>query len=212
MITYESIAVDLPEFESLKKGQQSFVLEFVADPKRNAARAFRIAFGIKEGDKNFEAARIRASQLLTKSNIQAAVKALESRIRNETWLLPRLVAVLEAVAFTDLRDVITWDKDGKIQFKSSDELTPQAAAALSNIQEIVEVKQPFLFDELKKTEAEKIARRSVKMHPKMEAIRLLAQLTGIGAAQRVEVTGFGDSIKEAWARLESKGDDHAGAA
>jgi len=211
MISYASIVADLPEFEALGSGQtgewrRNFVMEFVSDPKRNATRAYAKVRGLS----NDPAAAAAASRLLRDVKVQAAVKAMEDRIRSETCLLPRLIAVLEAVAFTDLRDVITWDATGKIKFKPSDQLTPQASAALLSIQEIVEEKQPRLpgMDDAEDV-AVNVARRAVKLHPKLDAVKLLAQLTGIGSAQRIEITGVSEQLEKAWARAEAaKGGDH----
>lgn len=95
MIDQESHITDLPELEALSHLERRFVNFYVADPKRNRTQA-----AIKAGYSE-KSARSKASQLLTKVNISEAVKALETNLRSEAELLPKMVARLSQLGFND---------------------------------------------------------------------------------------------------------------
>ena len=180
-----------PEFDELNSKERRFVEAYVADPKRNGTDA-AIAAGYEAGE-NKASAAVASSRLLKKDKIIKAVRALEDFVASEYGLLPRMVSTLRAIAFTDLRDVMRWDGRGKISLIPSDKLTPAASAAIASIQDIQEEKQarlPGLEDD--EEAAVNIIRRHVKMHDRMAAIKLLAQITGVGGAERVDVTVNGD--------------------
>lgn len=186
----------MPEFKGLSELERRFVCEYVADPKRNGTRA-AIRAGYESGAENASAA-VSASRLLRRDKISDAVKALEGKVRSEEGLLPRIVAVLSSIAFTDLSDVMRWDGRGNVTLIPSRELTPQAAAALAQIQDIQEETQPRLpgIDDGEDV-AVKTIKRQVKLHDKLKAIELLARITGVGAAERVEFTMNGERIERA---------------
>jgi hypothetical protein len=216
MISHESIIADLPEFEALGGGSvaerhRRFIQEYVADPKRIAGRAYAKVWARA----NDATAQVNASVLLRKPKIKAAIRALEGKIRDTA--LPRILDKLEAIIHSELRDVMTWTEKGQAKLIAADKLSPAASAALAMIQEVREERQPRLpgidGPEDQAAAAINLIRKSVKMHDPLKAMEIYAKLAGIGAAQRIELAGFGDSVREAWARLEAgaKGEDHAGA-
>ena len=200
MISYESIISDLSEFAALGKGQvgdrrRQFVQEYVADPRRNASRAYA-----KIWDREIDAtARANASKLLTEPNISAAIKALENKIRDTA--LPRILNKLEAIIHSELPDVMTWDGEGKVSLIPSDELPPAARAALAMVQEVREEKQGHLFKEIEKDKRVFNVRQSVKMHDPVKAIEVYAKLAGIGAAERIEISGLSERLERARERV-----------
>jgi len=201
MIGEAYIAAGITEFETLGKGPvgqryKRFVLLYVADPKRNATRAYREVFGTK----SYDSARANASKLLTKPNILAAINAIQNRVRETA--LDRILNKLEAIIHTELRDVMEWGEDGQVKIIPSAKLSPAASAALSQIQEVREEKQQRLPGMENAEEAAlNIIRRCVKLHDPLRAIEVYAKLAGIGGAERVEVTGIAESIKAAWSRV-----------
>lgn len=179
---------DLPEFRGLKEIEQRFVMELVSDPKRNGTDA-AIRAGYEAGAGKASAA-VAASRLLKKDKILNAMRALEAKVRSEADLLPRMVAALSAIAFSNLNDVIRWDGKGRISLIPSHELSPTAAASLASIQDVVEERQgrlPGLDDD--DDVAMTIIKRNVKQHDKLRALELLARITGVGSPERLEVTG-----------------------
>lgn len=204
MVYYEHIAQP-PEFEALKEVERRFVAAYVSDPKRNGTRA-AMAAGYEVGE-NRASAAVAASRLLRKDKIIEAVRALEKQVASEGDLLPRMVATLRGIAFTDLRDVMRWDGRGKISLIPSDKLEPGAAAAIASIQDIQEESQrrlPGLEDD--EEAAVNIIRRHVKLHDRMAAMKLLAQITGVGGAERVEMTVSGDLGERLFKAREVVGD------
>jgi phage terminase small subunit len=202
MVNQASATYPPAEFDGLKEIERLFVSAYVADPKRNGTKA-AIAAGYACGE-NGASAAVAAHRLLRKDKIIKAVQALERWAASEDCLLPRLVAALKAIAFTDLRDVMRWDGRGHVSLIPSDKLEPAAAAAIASIQDIQEESQrrlPGLEDDGEA--AVNIIRRHIKLHDKMAAMKLLAQITGVGGAERVEVAVSGEGIKAAWARAVS---------
>gem|GEM_PF-3454324 len=200
-LQYESLIAEMPEFEALGGGaagerRRNFVLAYVADPRRNATRAYMSVYGVE----NYESAKANASKLLSKSNVSAAVNALQGMIRETA--LPRILDKLEAIIHTELRDVMSWSRDGQAKLIPSKDLPPAASAALAMIQEVREEKQPRLpgIDDPADA-AISLIRKSVKLHDPLKAMEIYAKLAGIGAAERIEIAGVNENVREAWARL-----------
>jgi phage terminase small subunit len=192
MLSHEAIAGGLPEFEALGKGlvgqrRRRFVLEYVADPKRNAARAYRLAYD-SAGGLSDESARVGASRLLQNDNVYKAVTALQDKIRDTA--LPRLLAKLDAIIAADLRDVMTWDGEGRVKMVPSRDLSPQVAAALASVQDVREERQGRLpgLDDAQEA-AVSVIRKNVKLHDPLKAIEIYCKLAGLGAAERMEIAG-----------------------
>ena len=102
--------------------------------------------------------------LAKKPEIQARLRYLEqqyqvavARSRDE------VVKEIERLAFADIRDVVSWDKDG-IEVRPSDAISPEAASSLQSV-EMVDSKQG--------------RRVTVKQYSKLEALKELATIQGM---------------------------------
>ena len=205
MSIYESLIADLPELASLGERRRAFVLAYVADPRRNATRAYMSVYA----DVTDRAGAAAASRLLRDVKILAAVNALQAMIRETA--LPRILNKLEAIIHTELRDVMSWTREGQAKLIPSKELAPAASAALAMIQEVREEKQPRLPGIDGPADAAiSLIRKSVKLHDPLKAMEIYAKLAGIGGAERIEVTGLGESVQEAWARLNAQAEEASG--
>ena len=197
MISHESIAAGVAEFEALGNGltgqrHRRFVLEYVADPKRNATRAYANVWERAADDTS----RVNASKLLQNTNISAAIKALEAKVRDSA--LDRILNKLEAIIHAELSDVMEWNSDGQIKLVPSAELSPASSAALSMITEIKEEQQSRLpgLDDAEDVTINKI-RKSIKMHDPLRAMEIFAKLAGVGGAERIEISGISDRLERA---------------
>lgn len=202
MSGYESYINELPEFKALKDMERRYVLEYVSDPKRNGTRA-ALRAGYEAGVNNASAA-VASSRLLKRDKIQQAVSALEAKIGGPDCLA-RLESVLNAIIFTDLTDVMSWDGQGRVKMIPSEKLSPAAAAAIAQVQDIHEEQQRRLPLGDEDDVAVETIKRNVKMHDKLRAVETLARLKGFYAAEKHDVTVNGDlrtRLEEARAALE----------
>jgi phage terminase small subunit len=104
-----------------------FVLEYIKD--FNGARAATVA-GYSQRN-----ARIRASDLLTKRNIQIALAAFfNERRKLAKKTVDDIEHFLEKVVFTPITDIITFTRDGLTFIKDSDEMSEDAKAALESVE------------------------------------------------------------------------------
>lgn len=192
MIDHNSYIADVPELEALtgkdKELRRRFVLEYVSDPKRNGTRA-AIRAGYEAG-KDKASAMVAASRLLSNDKVIAAIKAMENKIGGPECL-PRLEAVLNAIIYTDMSDVMRWDGRGRVTLVSSDQLSPTAAAAIAQVQDIREEQQRRLPLGDEQDVAVDLIKRNVKLHDKLRAIEILARIKGLYAPEKraVEVGG-----------------------
>lgn len=107
--------------------QACFVEEYLAD--LNATQA-----AIRAGYSAKMAGRI-GFQLLEKTGIQAAIQAAQRERSARTGITAdRVVQEIARVAFSSLRDVMTWGPAGA-QVRPDGEITPDAAAAIAEITE-----------------------------------------------------------------------------
>jgi hypothetical protein len=199
MMGGDSIAAGVAEFEALGNGPvgqryRQFVLEYVADPKHSATRAYLKAFKTD----NYNSASALGSKLLKNIKISAAIGAIQNKIRETA--LDRMLDKLEAIIHTDLPDVMEWNGDGKVRLVPSGKLSAAARAALAQIQEMREERQPRLTGYENAEEAAlTIIRNTVRLHDPLKAMEIYAKLAGIGGAERVEVSGLSDRLERALA-------------
>ena len=146
----------------LTEREQRFIDEYMVDP--NGAQA-----AIRAGYSSATAKEI-ASQNLTKPHIvrELAERQLATRtkyrIRHED-----IVLETARLAFSDIRTIASFSDERGVSFFDSDELSDDAARA------IAEVSSKTTFRPGKGMNVEE---RKVKMYGKIEALKLLAQLTG----------------------------------
>ncbi len=181
--------VNLPELDAFsgkdKALRRAFVINYVNDPKRNGTKA-AIRAGYSAGEKN-ASAMVTASRLLRDVKVLAAIKAVEEYFVGPN-LKAEIVAKLRAIMRGDITDVMAWDESGNIKLIPSDELSPEAAAAVSQITGFKEEKQGrFDFGDKKDVEMEKV-RQQVKMHDPLKAADLLAKIGGFAAPEKMELS------------------------
>lgn len=168
------IEVDTP----LSKREKLFVEEYLVD--LNGTRA-AIRAGYTESS-----ARSQASDLLAKPNIADAVAtAISARSKRTRMKQDRVIRELERLAFTDIRDVLSWGTrtvtsliDGTesethgIWLKDSENLSAKTSAAIKEISEV-------------RGKAD-VLTTSVKMHDKIRALELLDKHLGMFAQDKNE--------------------------
>ncbi|MDL2267163.1 terminase small subunit [Desulfovibrio sp. OttesenSCG-928-G15] len=113
----------------LSKKQAVFVQEYLIDLNATQA-AIRAGYSKKRAD-------AIGHENLRKPEIAEAVrKAMEARNERTEISQDRVLEELACLAFGDLRDAVSWGPDGVV-LKSSDTLTPEQAAAISEVSETV---------------------------------------------------------------------------
>ena len=127
-----------------------------------------------------------ASRLLVDGKVQEAIRArgaaaLEKLEVTEDMVLQELAAI----AFSNIKKYVTWDADaGELIVKSSEDIPDALAAAIESIDEQVL--------ESKNKDGSRIytrTKRKVKLYPKLEALKTLAEYLGLtdSMAPKVQV-------------------------
>lgn len=160
---------------ALTPKQELFVSEYLVD--LNATQA-----AIRAGYTK-RSARVQASRLLTNAAIQASIaSAFANRIERLELTQDSVVKQLMAIAFSDIRDVVSWGDAGEIEMVPSDELTRDAAAAL---REVRSTTSTVIFHD---GQERSTVYKAVKQHDKMRALELLGKHLGM-FVDRVEHSG-----------------------
>lgn len=141
---------------ALAEKQATFVQEYLID--LNATQA-----AIRAGYSPGSAARY-AVELLNKTHVAEAIKrAMQERNQRVEISQDRILEELARIAFGDLRDAVTWGKEG-VKLKESAELTEDQAAAISEVSE---------------TSTKEGGSTRIKRHDKVKAIELLMRHKGM---------------------------------
>lgn len=141
---------------ALAEKQATFVQEYLID--LNATQA-----AIRAGYSPGSAARY-AIELLNKTHVAEAIKkAMQERNQRVEISQDRILEELARIAFGDLRDAVTWGKEG-VKLKESAELTEDQAAAISEVGETV---------------TKEGGSTRIKRHDKVKAIELLMRHKGM---------------------------------
>lgn len=149
--------------------QEAFCHEYLVD--MNTKNAFKRAGYKASGDDE----RRNIHRLMTNSRIQERIQDLvEERSRTTDITAKRVVLELGRIAFSDLREFMSWGTDGT-RWRDSDELTDDAAAVVSEIYET----------EREMDDGGTYRTKRFKMHDKMAALKELAKHTGVGQQQAV---------------------------
>jgi phage terminase small subunit len=107
--------------------QQLFVREYLVD--LNATAAYRRAGYEARGN----SAEVNASRLLSKAKIFAAIQeAFQARAERTRITQDRVLLEYARLAFSDLREVASWNEHG-ITWHASEHLTDDAAATIKDI-------------------------------------------------------------------------------
>ena len=140
----------------LTEKQATFVQEYLID--LNATQA-----AIRAGFSPGSAARY-AVDLLNKTHVAEAIRtAMQERNRRVEISQDRILEELARIAFGDLRDAVTWGKEG-VKLKESAELTEDQAAAISEVGETV---------------TKEGGSTRIKRHDKVKALELLMRHKGM---------------------------------
>lgn len=146
---------------ALKPKQQRFVDEYLIDLNGTQA-AIRAGYSAKT-------ARSIASELLTKPDIQEAIKSAQATLAESVGVTPeKIVKEYARLAFSNMRDFATFGPDG-IELKNLADMDPDAARCVA---EISEGKQGLKF----------------KLHDKKGALDSLAKHLGM-FVDKTEVSG-----------------------
>lgn len=151
----------------LTEREQRFIDEWLVNPNGTQA-------AIKAGYSTGTAAVI-ASENLRKPHIvrEIAERQLATRtkyrIRHED-----IVLETARLAFSDIRTIASFSDERGVAFFDSDELSDDAARAIAEVSS----KTTYRPGKRKDDEGMNVEERKVKMYGKIEALKLLAQLTG----------------------------------
>ncbi len=141
---------------SLTPKQRAFVEEYLCDFNATQA-AIRVGYSERT-------AKQQGQRLLTNVDLKAAVDAaIDERNARTRVTADRVLKELARAAFSDMRNYVDWGPDG-VKLKSSSELSPDDAAAVTEVSES--------FSENGKTLKFKLAHKD-------SALKLLAQHVGL---------------------------------
>lgn len=150
---------------SLTPKQERFCQEYVVD--LNATQA-AIRAGYSE-----ESARVQASKLLTKLNIQERVRELQTKTTYKLNITrERIMAELQSIAFANPADYCEFNESG-VSLKDSRELSREVLASIQEVSEVMN---------------QHGGSRKVKQHDKLKALELIAKMGGFHH-EKVEHTG-----------------------
>ena len=150
---------------ALNEKQKRFAAEYLVDLNASAA-ARRAGYSKKT-------AGAQAFKLLKIAEIQAEIQRnMQKRAARTEVTQDRVVNELARLGFSDLRAVAAWDATGS-QWKSSDELTDDAAAGIKDIKYTTERRRDRNGDIIDTVNAH------LTMHDKKGALELLGRHLGI---------------------------------
>jgi phage terminase small subunit len=152
---------------NLSQKQLRFCLEYI---KHSNAKKAAIAAGYSE-----HSAAAQGSRLLTNAKVKAWLQKQTTQIAEQAGITAdKVLQEMAAVGMTRITDVMEWDANGNMVMKESAVLTPEQAAAISEVTQ-VEVVNPKTGDITTTTR--------LKLHPKVTALTKLAEWLGIGPDQ-----------------------------
>jgi phage terminase small subunit len=157
----------------LNDKQELFCREYTVglDAKKSA-----IAAGYSE-----QFAGKTATRLMRREDIRHRIRELmKERTEATKVTAERVVAELARLAFSNMKDIMRWDREG-VEWFDSDELDRHITAA---IQEVKETTRSWVDDEGNDVET---LIRSIKLHPKLTALQELAKHVGIAGETGVGV-------------------------
>lgn len=165
--------------------QQRFVEEYFKDFNATQA-AIRAGYSVRNADKI-------GSELLGKTGVSCAIQEHMAAVSVRTGInAERILREYARLAFTDIRDIVTFGPKG-VQVKDSGTLSADDAAAISEISEVTFKGKKTI---------------TVKLYPKQAALDMLAKRLGLmtgDEARRVAPALLGEFVK----LIEQAEDDHA---
>lgn len=160
--------------------QRLFVAEYLVDLNATQA-AIRAGYAEKS-------ARITASKMLTKANIQAAIsEAFDKRIKRTEVTADRVVEELARLGFSDMRQFTKWGPGGVV-LSRSEELDEDAARCVAEVSQTVSDTGGSI---------------KFKLHDKKGSLELLGKHLKL-FTERIEHSGSdGDPIEVVWMDRET---------
>lgn len=126
-------------------------------------------------------AEVTASQLISNPNVKKRIDELSQKITTKLEITAeRVLNELAAIAFVPLDEIVQWDAEGNITFKPSAELTPEARATISEIEQNRTEESGG-----KGTTREKVKLR-IKRNDKLAALNMLGKYLGMFAEKQAE--------------------------
>lgn len=154
----------------LTEKHKRFAEEFLVDLDQGAAYR-RAGYKVK----NDATARANASRLLTNANVQAYIQEIREQQKERTLITAdRVLQELARIGFANITDVLSFNGNS-VTIKDSGELEPDVTASIAEVS-------------MTETETEFSTRRVIKlkMHNKLEALKLLAVHTGVSQPKAIE--------------------------
>jgi len=154
--------------QALTAKQRCFCEEYILD--LNAVAAYRRA-GYKAND---DAARANASRLLTKANVQSYIQQLQNDRSVRTLITAdRVLQEIARVAFANIKQVASFNRNEGVLFKDSAELTDDETAAIAEVSSKKVVRVTDDGGEIETVDLK------MKMHNKIAALDLAARHLGL---------------------------------
>ena len=152
----------------LTEKELRFIDEWLADPNGTQA-------AIKAGYSADTASSIAYENLRKPQVVRViAERQLATRIKFQIKH-EDIVRETARLAFSDIRAIASFSDERGVSFFDSDELSDDAARAIAEVSS----KTTYRPGKRKDDEGMNVEERKVKMYPKLEALKLLAQLTGL---------------------------------
>ena len=152
----------------LTEKELRFIDEWLADPNGTQA-------AIKAGYSADTASSIAYENLRKPQVVRViAERQLATRIKFQIKH-EDIVRETALLAFSDIRAIASFSDERGVSFFDSDELSDDAARAIAEVSS----KTTYRPGKRKDDEGMNVEERKVKMYPKLEALKLLAQLTGL---------------------------------
>lgn len=149
--------------------QQRFVEEYLVDLNATQA-AIRAGYSARS-------AEVEGSRLLRNARVSEAVaRAKAERSARLGLTQDRILQELAAVAFARMPEYAAWGSGKQMSLKPSEELTDDQAAAVAQVQETEKFIKTLGEDEQLMSRE-----RSIKLHDKLAALKLLGQHIGMFA-------------------------------
>lgn len=159
---------------------ERFAAEYLVD--LNATGAYRRACNPDATDRT---AGVEGSRLLKNPRVQELVAEGRARLTDAIGVTAeRTVEEYRRIGYIDPRTVMRWGPEGMVPHPS-DELTPEAAAAVAEVKSKRTIRRDKDGGEVETVEL------AIKMHSKVAALDALSRHLGLFRPEEVKITGGG---------------------
>jgi phage terminase small subunit len=153
--------------DRLSDKQRSFIDEYVVDLNASKA-AVRAGYSPRT-------ARSQGQRLLTNVDILAEIhKRLQARRDTNEDRVEATIMELACLGFSRITEVCSWDEEGRVSIKPSDEIPEEVAAAIQSITQTSRT-----VHHRKDDTDETTTRLEIKLHSKEPALSDLAKILGL---------------------------------